>query len=65
MGGKFIDKDYHVYLGSLKAGADVEILLAEHDTYQWFAWNPPHHIQKWLIDPLLEAISAHFERTLE
>lgn len=63
MGGKFIDKDYHVYLGSISN--DVEIRLEEHDAYQWFAWNPPHRIQKWLIDPLLEAVAQHFERSLE
>lgn len=63
MGGKFIDKDYHVYLGSIAEA--VEIALTEHDAYHWFPWNPPHRIQKWLIDPLLEAVAQHFERHSE
>lgn len=59
LGGQFVDKTYIVFVGYV--GDIGEIALTEHDHYQWFAWNPPHHIQKFLIDPLLEQVSRHFE----
>jgi 8-oxo-dGTP pyrophosphatase MutT (NUDIX family) len=59
LGGQFVDKTYVVFLGYV--GDTGEIRLTEHDSYQWFAWNPPHRIQKFLIDPLLEQVSRHFE----
>lgn len=58
MGGRMIDKDYIIFLGYVSS--EVEIVLAEHDSSQWFDWNPPHHIQNWLIDPLLEGVQRHF-----
>lgn len=58
LGGRFIDKTYIVLLGYVDE--PVEIILTEHDSYQWFAWNPPHHIQNWLIDPLLAEVNRHF-----
>ncbi len=63
MGGKFIDKDYLVFLGFISD--NPEIRLAEHDAFEWFAWKPPQRIQKWLIDPLLEAVNQHFEKQPE
>jgi 8-oxo-dGTP pyrophosphatase MutT (NUDIX family) len=63
MGGQFIDKDYLVFLGFVSG--DMEVRLEEHDAFEWFAWNPPHRIQKWLIDPLLESVTQHFERQTE
>jgi hypothetical protein len=59
LGGQFVDKTYVVFLGRLNG--DSEIRLTEHDACQWFPWSPPHHIQKWLIDPLLEAVRQHFD----
>ncbi len=58
LGGQFVDKTYVVLLGYVESA--VEIRLSEHDAYEWFAWNPPHHIQKFLIDPLLDAVDRHF-----
>lgn len=59
LGGRFIDKTYVVFLGYVSS--DVIISLTEHEYYEWFLWKPPHRIQKWLIDPLLEAVSQHFD----
>jgi bis(5'-nucleosidyl)-tetraphosphatase len=59
LGGQFVDKTYVVFIASLQQ--PVEIKLSEHDTYQWFPWKPPHHISKWLIDPLLVAAAQHID----
>ena len=59
LGGQFVDKTYLVFIATLQQ--PVEIKLTEHDMYQWFAWNPPQHIQKWLIDPLLQAVAQHID----
>ena len=59
LGGQFVDKTYVVFMGFLDQ--PVEIKLTEHDMYQWFPWNPPHHISKWLIDPLLQAVAEHID----
>ncbi|TWT74918.1 bis(5'-nucleosyl)-tetraphosphatase [Allorhodopirellula solitaria] len=37
----------------------VRIDVSEHDSFEWFAWSPPHHIQSQTIDPLLAAVAAH------
>ncbi|MEC9003599.1 MAG: NUDIX domain-containing protein [Planctomycetota bacterium] len=42
-----------IFLGWL--GKDVPIKVTEHDSYQWFPWNPPHQVQATTIDPLLAA----------
>lgn len=59
LGGRLIDKTYVVFLGYMIS--DVSIMLTEHDTFQWFLWKPPHHIQKWLVDPLLAEVQRHFD----
>lgn len=56
--GRLEDKTLVVFLGRLNR--DVPIQPTEHGGYQWFAWNPPHRIQSWTIDPLL----AELERFL-
>jgi hypothetical protein len=33
----------------------------EHGGHEWLKWNPPHHIQKNTIDPLLKAANDHFK----
>jgi len=38
---------------------DVTIAPTEHAGYQWFAWQPPHHIQQQTVDPLLAAVERH------
>lgn len=61
VGGKLFHKDYVVFLAYLLE--DVDIKLSEHEEYKWVAWNPPHKIQKWLIDPLLSLLEQHFRTT--
>lgn len=47
-----------IYLAKLVN--DVEIKPTEHESYQWFEWNPPHQIQKKTIDPLLKEVAEHW-----
>jgi 8-oxo-dGTP pyrophosphatase MutT (NUDIX family) len=49
--GRLYDKTLVVFLARLKN--NIEIQATEHISHQWFAWNPPHRIQAWTIDPLL------------
>jgi 8-oxo-dGTP pyrophosphatase MutT (NUDIX family) len=49
--GQVYDKTLVLFLGRLVC--DVPIAVTEHQGYEWFAWNPPHRIQAWTIDPLL------------
>jgi hypothetical protein len=37
----------------------------EHGAHEWIKWNPPHHIQKSAIDPLLKAAHEHFKMLKE
>jgi 8-oxo-dGTP pyrophosphatase MutT (NUDIX family) len=56
--GHPIDKTLIVFLARLVR--DVRIHATEHGGYQWFRWNPPHKIQAWTIDPLLERVNHFF-----
>lgn len=57
--GKLYNKTLVIFLGRLKR--DVPIQVSEHPEYQWFQWQPPHKIQEWTIDPLLEALARFVE----
>lgn len=59
LGGRLVDKSYVVFLGYVSS--DVIISVTEHEYFEWFPWNPPHRVNSWLIDPLLEAVSRHFD----
>lgn len=39
-----------------------KLQLTEHESAEWFDWNPPHQIQKQTIDPLLAAIADHLDQ---
>jgi bis(5'-nucleosidyl)-tetraphosphatase len=39
----------------------MDIQLTEHEGYQWFAWNPPHHMDNPTIDPLLAKIAEFMQ----
>ncbi len=52
------DKTLVIFLGRLKR--DVPITVTEHIGYEWLAWNPPHKIQAWTIDPLLAELKRFF-----
>jgi bis(5'-nucleosidyl)-tetraphosphatase len=58
-GGK-CDKTLVIFLATLKR--EVKIAATEHIGYEWFAWKPPHQIQKRTIDPLLAAVAEFFAR---
>lgn len=56
-GGEPWLKTLVVFLGRLRH--DVEIATTEHESYAWFPWRPPHHIQKRTIDPLLKSVEEY------
>jgi len=49
-----------IFLGHIDEPRDID--LTEHSDYQWVKWNPPHKIQNWTIDPLLEEVHAYLEK---
>ncbi len=53
--GQVKQKKLVIYLGRLKV--DREIIVTEHDGYEWIDWSPPHTIQEKTIDPLLAALA--------
>ena len=59
--GKLYDKLLIVFLARLKR--DVPIVTSEHPGYQWFAWQPPHKIQAFTIDPLLAEVERFLNRS--
>ena len=52
--GQLYDKTLVVFLGRLVR--ETPIVVSEHPGYQWFAWQPPHQIQAFTIDPLLREL---------
>lgn len=58
VGALSTEKSFVVFLGTLTE--PVEIVPTEHEDFQWFAWDPPHPVDQWLIGPLLEAVHQHF-----
>ena len=59
-GGRgFIEKKILIYLG--RVIRPVDIILTEHNGYEWFSWNPPHSIQEMTIDPLLRQLNLHLQ----
>jgi 8-oxo-dGTP pyrophosphatase MutT (NUDIX family) len=53
-----VEKTVVIFLARLLR--DVPLALTEHAGYRWFAWRPPHRIQRWTIDPLLQAAESYF-----
>ena len=53
--GRLIDKTLVIFLAHLKR--DVRIDPTEHGGFQWFDWNPPHKIQTWTIDAVLDELA--------
>ena len=46
-----------IFLGRLLH--DVEIKVTEHDGHEWRKWEPPHSIQREMIDPLLMKLEEY------
>lgn len=57
-GDQVFDKHVRYFLGKLPE--KLEIQVTEHESFRWFAWQPPHQIQAETIDPLLAAITQHW-----
>lgn len=60
-GAERVEKTLVIFLGWIDQFEDIQV--TEHGGYEWRDWNPPHHIQRFTINPLLEAVDAYFERT--
>ncbi|MCP2729526.1 bis(5'-nucleosyl)-tetraphosphatase [Limnofasciculus baicalensis] len=58
-GNEKIEKTVVIFLGWLME--EVTVTLSEHGSYQWVNWNPPHIIQKKMINPLLEQLDKYFQ----
>lgn len=52
-------KRVYYYLGWV--AAPQTIACTEHDSAEWFLWQPPHQIQTNTIDPLLAAVADHLK----
>jgi 8-oxo-dGTP pyrophosphatase MutT (NUDIX family) len=57
-GSEKVEKTLVIFLGWLDR--DHPIKLTEHTGYEWWMWRPPHHIQKYTIDPLLAKLDEYF-----
>jgi len=53
---KTAHKTLVIFLGWLRHPVSIEV--TEHDSYQWFRWDPPHAVQGQTIDPLLSSVEA-------
>ena len=59
-GSERVEKTLVIFLGWVDK-VD-EIVVTEHGGHEWRAWNPPHSIQKFTINPLLAAVQGHFAK---
>ena len=57
-GDQTFQKQVRYFLGYLREKPKLEI--SEHESAQWFDWNPPHQIQPQTIDPLLAAVADYW-----
>ncbi|MCO8124247.1 NUDIX domain-containing protein [Stieleria sp. TO1_6] len=55
--GQVFEKQVLYLIGEIESA--VTPRLTEHESFQWFDWNPPHTIQSQTIDPLLQAVAIH------
>ena len=49
-----------IFLGWLRNSVAIEV--TEHESYQWFCWDPPHTVQQQVIDPLLSTVEDFFRQ---
>ena len=56
-GDRVFQKQVRYFLGLIESKPDL--MITEHESAQWFDWNPPHKIQSQTIDPLLAAVARH------
>jgi 8-oxo-dGTP pyrophosphatase MutT (NUDIX family) len=55
-----VEKTFVIFLGWLKHEVKIK-LSKEHNNYDWKPWNPPHDIQKKLINPLLVQLNSYLK----
>lgn len=58
-GEKTFEKHVVYFLGVIESTFTPH--LTEHESFQWFDWQPPHSIQSETIDGLLDAAAKHFD----
>lgn len=58
-GDQVFQKTVVYLLGEIESPVTPE--LTEHPSFRWFTWDPPHHIQRETIDPLLAAVAKHYQ----
>ena len=56
-GNEVFQKQVRYFLGYLES--KPQLTLTEHESSEWFNWEPPHKIQEQTIDGLLEAVAHH------
>ncbi len=56
-GDQIFQKQVRYFLGFVDS--KPALTLTEHQSAQWFPWNPPHKIQTQTIDPVLQSIEKH------
>jgi bis(5'-nucleosidyl)-tetraphosphatase len=56
-GNRTLEKQVRYFLGYLDSKPRLQ--LTEHQSAEWFPWQPPHTIQQQTIDPLLAAVADH------
>lgn len=52
-----------LFLGRLRA--PVDLVMTEHDDFEWRVWRPRERIQRRTIDPAFAAVRQHWERRME
>ena len=57
---KMAHKTLVIFLGWLQAPVSIDV--SEHESYQWFCWDPPHTVQQQVIDPLLRTVEDFFRQ---
>ena len=62
-GGKVFTKKVKYFLGFVKQ--QPKLNLTEHESAEWFQWDPPHSIQEATIDPVLAAVAEHLGNTID
>ena len=59
-GDQIFQKQVRYFLGYVDAKPALR--LTEHQSAQWFLWNPPHKIQTQTIDPVLQSVEKHLSQ---
>lgn len=54
------DKTLVIFLAELIN--KVKIVPTEHESFEWFKWDPPHDIQRKSLNPLLEELEAYWRQ---